>query len=131
MQQTNSTNIFIGTSKFWGFINGFWKSCCIMRIKVFGWLVLRDRINTRDMLQRRHWKVTEDTHCELCASRCYEDRIHLFFECIFSQRIWTYLQIDWPVSDDMQTMVAAAKRSFNKPFFHGGSSDCLLEYLAD
>jgi hypothetical protein len=55
-----------------------------MRIKVFGWLVLRDRINTHDMLQRCHWKVMEDTHCKLCSSRCYEDRIHLFFECIFS-----------------------------------------------
>jgi hypothetical protein len=27
-----------------------WKSCCIMRTKVFAWLVLRDRLNTRDLL---------------------------------------------------------------------------------
>jgi hypothetical protein len=31
-----------------------WKSCCIMRHKMFVWLVLRDRVNTRDLLQRRH-----------------------------------------------------------------------------
>jgi hypothetical protein len=84
-----------------GVYKWLWKSCCIMRIKVFGWLVLRDRINTRDMLQRRHCKVTEDTHCELCSSRGYEDRIHLFFECNFSQRVWNYLEIDWLAGNDL------------------------------
>jgi hypothetical protein len=71
-----------------------WKSCCIMKTKTFAWLLLSDRINTRDMLLRRHWRVTEDNHCELCPIRSYEDRIHLFFECNFSRRIWNYLQLN-------------------------------------
>jgi hypothetical protein len=94
-----------------------WKSSCRLSTKVFAWLLLRDRVNTRDMLQRRHWKVTEDVHCELCSGRYYEDRIHLFFECTFSQQIWNYLQIDWPVSDDLQTVITVARTAFNKPFF--------------
>jgi hypothetical protein len=35
-----------------------WKSSCVMSAKFFAWLVLHDRINTRDRLQRKHWRVT-------------------------------------------------------------------------
>jgi hypothetical protein len=100
-----------------GVYKWIWKSCCIMRTKVFAWLVLRDRLNTRDLLQRRHWHVTDDTHCELCAARSYEDRVHLFFDCNFSRRIWSYLQVDWIPGDNVQDLVVAARCSFNKPFF--------------
>jgi predicted transposase YbfD/YdcC len=71
-----------------------WKSSCVMTTKMFAWLILKDRLNTRDLLQRRHWKVTEEVHCVLCSIHAYEDRVHLFFECISSQRVWNYLQID-------------------------------------
>jgi hypothetical protein len=96
-----------------------WKSSCIMRTKTFVWLLLRDRLNTRDMLQQRHWNVTNDSHCELCPIRDYEDRVHLFFECNFSTRVWNYLQIVWTSNDsmDMQTLVVQAKRSCGHPFF--------------
>ncbi|XP_071677070.1 uncharacterized protein [Lolium perenne] len=33
-----------------------WKSSCIMKHKFFDWLLLNDRLNTRDLLKRRHWK---------------------------------------------------------------------------
>jgi hypothetical protein len=94
-----------------------WKSCCIMKTKVFAWLLLSDRLNTRDLLQRRNWKVTDDKHCELCLLRAYEDRVHLFFECNFSVRIWAYLQIDWQPLGDIQSIVHHARRSFRQPFF--------------
>jgi hypothetical protein len=58
-----------------------WNSSCIMKTKTFAWLLLSDRLNTQDLLQRRHWTITSDTHCVLCPLRCHEDRIHLFFEC--------------------------------------------------
>jgi hypothetical protein len=77
---------------------------------VFAWLLLRDRLNTRDLLQRRHWKVTDDTHCELCPARIYEDRVNLSFDCNFSRRVWTYLLIERPDSDDIQVLVSEAKR---------------------
>ena len=31
-----------------------WKAKSVPKIKVFGWLLLMDRLNTRDMMQRRH-----------------------------------------------------------------------------
>jgi hypothetical protein len=90
-----------------------------MRTKTFAWLLLRDRLNTRDMLKRRHWNVTDDTHYVLCPTRAYEDRVHLFFECNYSARIWNYLQIDWSGqgSLDIQFIIGQAKRSFRQPFF--------------
>ena len=94
-----------------------WKSSCTMKLKVFAWLLLSDRLNTRDLLRRRNWKVTEDKHCVLCVTRAYEDRFHLFFTCNFSQRVWSYLQIDWSLGSDIQGAMSAARRDFNKPFF--------------
>jgi hypothetical protein len=94
-----------------------WKSCCTLKTKFFGWLLLNDRLNTRDMLQRRNWHVTDETHCVLCPARIYEDRLHLFFQCNFSQRIWCYLQIDWSLSQDLQTAASMARADFGKPFF--------------
>jgi hypothetical protein len=99
-----------------GIYKWIWKSSCIMKHKFFAWLLISDRLNTREMLKRRHWKVTDDTHCELCFARAYEDRMHLFFECNFSQRIWTYLQIDWLRGGDIQASAARARVGFAKPF---------------
>jgi hypothetical protein len=61
-----------------------WKSQVLMRIKVFGWLLASDRLNTRDMLRRRNWNVTNDLHCVLCPTHSNEDWLHLFFHCNFS-----------------------------------------------
>ena len=94
-----------------------WKSSCMMKIKFFAWLLLNDRLNTKDLLQRRHWQVTSDFSCVLCPGGHHEDRFHLFFQCNFSHRIWTYLQIDWTLSDDLQTAVSRARSDFKQPFF--------------
>ena len=94
-----------------------WRSCCIMKSKVFAWLLLTDRLNTKDLLKRRNWNVTEDYCCVLCRARVYEDKIHLFFNCTFSSRIWNYLQIEWPVHGNRQAVMAGARRRFGHHFF--------------
>jgi hypothetical protein len=95
-----------------------WKSSCMMKTKVFAWLLLSDRLNTKDLLKRRHWNVTEDYTCVLCHSHAYEDRVHLFFECKFSTRAWNYQQIEWSATEvDMQRILGHAKKHFGLPFF--------------
>ena len=42
-----------------------WKCSCTLKLKVFGWILLMGRLNTRDMMKRRHWNVEDDT-CALC-----------------------------------------------------------------
>ena len=48
-------------------LNWIWKSCCTMSIKMFAWLVIMDRVNTKDMIQRRHWRIEDGLNV------CYAD----------------------------------------------------------
>jgi hypothetical protein len=106
--------INVTSSKIYSWI---WKCRVLLRIKVFAWLLVSDRLNTKDMLRRRHWTVTNDYNCVLCPCHITEDWVHLFFECNFSRRIWTYLQIDWIQADNVETMFIRARAAFAKPFF--------------
>ena len=91
---------------------------CTLKLKVFGWLLLMDRLNTRDMMQRRHWNVQDDT-CVLCHLASHEDRVHLFFTCNFSQCVWNYLGISWISHSNQSTymMALSARKDFGFPFF--------------
>jgi hypothetical protein len=93
-----------------------WKSKCTSKHKFFAWLILHDRINTKDMLLRRNWKVTDNHTCVLCTSASNEDWRHLFFNCQFSTRIWNYLQISWLPGTNYEVL-RRAKQSFNGPCF--------------
>ena len=95
-----------------------WKCSCTLKFKVFGRLLLMDRLNTRDMMQRRHWNIQDDT-CVMCHSASHEDRAHLFFACNFSQRVWNYLGISWILQPNQTTyeMALSARKDFGFPFF--------------
>ena len=88
-----------------------------MSIKMFAWLVIMDRVNTKDMIQRRHWRINEGPEFVVCPTGILEDRNHLFFQCNFSVRVWIYLQIISKDSDDMVEIACHARKDFNKPFF--------------
>jgi len=60
-----------------------WSSSNLVKHK-FLWLLLRDRLNTRNLLRRKN-KDLDDYSCVLCNS--------LFFECSFSQDCWNTLHI--------------------------------------
>nr|XP_040258456.1 uncharacterized protein LOC120975813 [Aegilops tauschii subsp. strangulata] len=94
-----------------------WKSSCTMKIKVFAWMLIMDRLNSKDMVDRRHWHLEDGVNCVLCPLQTRETRDHLFFNCNFSVRVWNYLQIDWSSGDSMAHLVLNASRSFRKPFF--------------
>ncbi|XP_073367917.1 uncharacterized protein [Aegilops tauschii subsp. strangulata] len=94
-----------------------WKSFCTMKIKVLAWMLIMDRLNTKDMVDRRHWHLEDGVNCVLCPLQTRETRDHLFFNCNFSVRVWNYLQIDWSSGDSMADLVINASRSFRKPFF--------------
>jgi hypothetical protein len=93
-----------------------WRSKCNSKHKLFAWLILHDRINTKDMMLRRHWHVTDNHSCILCRINFLEDWRHLFFNCVFNTRIWNYLQIPWNPGNTMESILLA-KRSFIGPCF--------------
>ena len=88
-----------------------------MTIKMFAWLVIMDRVNTKDMIQRRHSRINDGPSCVLCPTGVLDDRNHLFFQYNFSMRIWNYLQVSWLDSNDMVQIALHARKDFNKPFF--------------
>jgi hypothetical protein len=42
-----------------------WKPKCQMKHKIFFWLLLNDRINTKDLLQRKNYNLDSYT-CDMC-----------------------------------------------------------------
>ncbi|XP_037405530.1 uncharacterized protein LOC119268121 [Triticum dicoccoides] len=95
-----------------------WKSRCTLKIKVFGWLLFFDRLNTKDLLIRRHWRSPlNDNLCVICQELSYEDMLHLFFNCNFGRRVWNYLSIDWSRGPDILQCIQHARSSFRHTFF--------------
>lgn len=61
-----------------------WKTKCVMKIKVFIWLLFSDRLNTRNMLDRRKYApLNADLTCVLCPLHHRETLSHLFFQMPF------------------------------------------------
>jgi hypothetical protein len=59
-----------------------WSSENFGKHKFFFWLLLKDYLNTRNLLRRKN-KVLEDYNCAIGNSGTEETCMHLFFECSF------------------------------------------------
>ena len=94
-----------------------WKAKCTPRIKFFAWLVLVDRLNTKDMLRRRHYNTQDDDLCVLCSQGTVEDIQHLFFTCTFARRCWQALNIQWNEQLGLLPRLTQARANSNLPFF--------------
>ena len=71
-----------------------WKSCNLPKQKFFFWLLLLDRLNTRDLLIRKNFQI-ENRRCILCDDEPNEYLQHLFFECDFSRNFWAGIGMKW------------------------------------
>lgn len=65
--------------------NAVWFSRAIPRHSFHMWLVVQNRIPTRDRLL--HWGIQVDDRCLLC-NQYPESRDHLFFSCAYSYDLW-------------------------------------------
>ena len=89
-----------------------------MKIKVFGWLMFHDRLNTRNMLKRRHYNIGNNFNCGLCNHHVEETVDHMIFSCPFSQSCWTRLNIAWPTFSCRLDLLQNTKESWPNPFFY-------------
>jgi len=94
-----------------------WKSKCTPRIKFFGWLLLVDRLNTRNMLRRRNFHVDDGYSCAMCNAVAKEDIVFLFFDCPFAQSCWQNIEFHWPANNDIHTKLSYARRNTAHGFF--------------
>lgn len=84
-----------------------------MNIKVFIWLLFSDRLNTRDMLDRKNCApLNADLTCVLCSLQHRETLFHLFFQCPFSKRCWRKIGISWNTSLEFFQMLVLARLRF-------------------
>jgi hypothetical protein len=65
------------------------------KLKIFTWLVFRDRINSKN-LKRKNYKVEGDDYiCVLCNLNIEEYTYHLLFQCPFNIDCWNFHNIHW------------------------------------
>jgi hypothetical protein len=94
-----------------------WKSKCTPTVKFFFWLLLNDRLNTRNVLRRRRKFLEEGYSCVLCQDGIEETSDHLFFECYVVACRWFALGISWSTSHNSHQKIYLAKQAFPHPFF--------------
>lgn len=64
-----------------------WKNATMLRYKIFFWLLLHDRVNSRNLLHRKSFHLPL-YNCELCHSSTEETALHLFWDCNFAFSCW-------------------------------------------
>ena len=67
-----------------------WKSSCQAKHKVFFWLLLHDRLNTRDLLARKFFTLPS-YECATLQCNQQETLIHLFWDCPFASQCWDFI----------------------------------------
>jgi hypothetical protein len=65
-----------------------WKNKVPLKLKIFIWLAIHNRVPTKDVLLHRNINIA-DASCVLCGM-AEETVDHLFLQCIISQSIWSH-----------------------------------------
>jgi hypothetical protein len=95
-----------------------WRTKVSKKIKFFIWLLFRDKINSRNLLKRKHFKIEGDDYsCVLYNLNIEELSYHLIFQCPFSSECWDYLDISWDHSLLFFDTIQKAKQEFSAFFF--------------
>jgi hypothetical protein len=64
-----------------------WQSLCQARHKLFFWILLHDRLNTRNLLGRKQF-IIQSYNCATLACSHEESFHHLFVTCPFASDCW-------------------------------------------
>lgn len=93
-----------------------WKSSCQPKHKVSYWLLLNDRLSTRNILRRKHIHL-ESYNCELCSQGIEETSRHLFFSCPFAQQCWGFFKLMVSPNSNVSDNFSALKCQIHSQFF--------------
>ncbi|CAO2199523.1 unnamed protein product [Urochloa humidicola] len=91
-----------------------WKSCAPPRVQFFGWLLTRDRIQSRSQFFKRH--AVSESLCEVCG-QAEEIASHIMFRCQYAQDLWARLGVTLPASVS-STNLGAISRPDHIPAAH-------------
>jgi hypothetical protein len=87
-----------------------WKSKCQPKHKVFFWLLLKDRLNTRSFLRQRSMPLDSFTRDNR------RDGYPSFFRCNFARRCWLLLDIRPPRTTDLLHTLLRIRRRWHVPW---------------
>jgi hypothetical protein len=87
--------------------------CLPAEAKVLFWLLAHNRLNTKDMMERKSFYV-QCNKCVLCDDQIVETMAHLFFHCDFSRNLWWKMGMEWNEDmDHINMMIDGERRSSN------------------
>ncbi|KAL7161753.1 hypothetical protein ACSBR2_042265 [Camellia fascicularis] len=90
--------------------NLLWGPLVIPRVSFVVWIALHGKLNTGDRL--KSFGLTDDFNCPFCQYHT-ENHSHLFFNCMFSLKVWNAIKVkcnvNWP-----DIVPLAVKESKNK-----------------
>jgi hypothetical protein len=84
-------NSLIGYQEVQPHFGWIWNSSCQSKHKFFFWLLLHDRLNTRNLLKRKKMILPSYDCVQINCHQQEEDITHLFWKCNFSQNCWNYI----------------------------------------
>lgn len=76
----------------WSF-NEIWKGWAPPKVQLHLYLLLQDRILTREVLVRRGFQC--ESQCATCNSGLMESAIHLVYHCSYAQKVWSRIEDKW------------------------------------
>lgn len=72
-----------------------WTARVPLKVKLFTYLLLQERILTQDVMVRRG--IPYQLGCVLCDSATIESAAHLLYQCRYAQQVWREVQRRWGV----------------------------------
>jgi hypothetical protein len=93
--------VLLGSRQVHPCFSWLWKASAQKKHKVFFWLLLKDRLSTRNILRRKN-KVLPSYDCVLCQLHLDETLEHLFLCCPFAISCWNLLHLVVTGSDPFQ-----------------------------
>jgi hypothetical protein len=108
-------NHLLGSQQIHPSVRWIWQSSCQQKHKVFFWLLLQDRLNTRGHLRRKNMHL-DSYICELCLLQKEGKLRHLFLRCPFAKRCWLLIGVQVPTWLRPQRAVRNIKRQLRVPF---------------
>lgn len=93
-----------------------WESSCQSKHKVFFWLVLKDRISTRELLRRKRMHL-QSYSCVLCNASVDETLSHLLLECPFANQCWNIVNVQINANLSPYQLLTSFRDQLHVPFF--------------
>jgi hypothetical protein len=70
---------------------------------------MMDKLNTKDIMLRKHWHVEGGPACVMCDHQMLDTRDHIFFQCSFVANCWDRVGVHWDCSLNISDRFASAR----------------------